>query len=200
MSKMKIKSYRKLVIFISLSFISLGLFLTIGLFNNSFYTLDIIFSHFFSPTVKQGKPPDPLTSQIQDVSGKVQSLFDVRGDITLISFWASWCGPCRVELPTLLTLHQKLESKGLRILAINVEDKTTDQEKINQFWEMMNLPFSFFFDFEKQVSKAFNIQSLPMHLILDRDGQVVVTANGANDWSHPRNVQMIQELLSQNTM
>ena len=196
---MNSKSYRKLIIFISLFFISSGLFITIGLFNNSFHTLDIIFSHLLKPALKKNHL-DPLTSHIQDVSGKVQSLMDMRGDITLISFWASWCGPCRVELPTLSILHQKLKDKGLRILAINVDDKTVTQEELNRFWQTMNLPFPFFLDFEKQASKAFNIQSLPIHFILNHNGEVIVTANGANDWSHPRNVQMIQNLLDYNTM
>ena len=195
---MKTKSYHKLIVFISLFFISVGLLLIIGLFNNSFYTLDVIFSHFFQP-IEQSES-EPLASQIQDASGKIQSLIDIKGDITLISFWASWCGPCRVELPTLSALHQRLKDKGLRILAISVDDSTVTQEELKHFWQTMNLPFSFFFDFEKQASKAFNVQSLPMHFILNHSGEVIITANGANDWSHPKNVQMIQNLLDQNTM
>ena len=199
MFKMNPKLYRRLIIFVSLLFISSGLFITIGLFNNSFHTLDIIFSHLFQPAPKQ-VDLDPLTSQIQDTSGKIKSLMDVKGDITLISFWASWCGPCRVELPTLSTLHQKLKDKGLRILAINVDNETVTQGELNRFWQTMNLPFLFFLDFEKQASKAFNVQSLPINFILNHSGEVIVTANGANDWSHPKNIQMIQSLLDHNTM
>ncbi len=196
---MKTKLYHRFIVFISLLFISMGLFLIIGLFNNSFYTLDVIFSHFFQSKTEQSKL-NPLISQIQDTSGKIQSLIDVKGDITLISFWASWCGPCRVELPTLSTLHQHLKDKGLRILAISVDDKTITQEELNRFWQTMGLPFPFFFDFEKQASKAFNVQSLPMHFILNQSGEIVITASGVNDWSHPKNVQIIQNLLDQNTM
>ena len=197
---MKPKSYRKLIISISLFFISLGLFFTIGLFNHPFYTLEVIFSRLFQSTTQTEKEPDKLTSQVQDISGKVQSLMDIKGDITLVSFWASWCGPCRVELPTLSTLHQNFKDKGLRILAINVDSEPVNQEEINSFWQAMNLPFSFFFDFEEQVSKAFNVQSLPIHFVLNHKGEVIITAHGANDWSHPRNVQIIQDLLDQETM
>ena len=95
---MKTKSYRKIIIFISLSFISLGLFLIIGLFNQPFYTLDVVFSRFLqSPTNQIETSPDKLSSQVQDTFGRIKSLIDIQGDITLISFlgllvWALSCG------------------------------------------------------------------------------------------------------------
>lgn len=197
MSLIKIKLHRKFILFMSLFFIGIGLSLLIGWFNYSFYTLDAFFRAFQNtqqPAEKQTEDMARLASQVQDTSGQVQSLMDIRGNITLISFWASWCGLCRVELPSLSVLHEKLKDRGLQIVAINVDDETVRREDLDHLWQSMNLPFSFFFDFEKQASQAFNVQSLPAHFVLNQDGQVAMTAYGANDWSHPRNISIIREL------
>ena len=180
---------------ISLFCIGAGLCLTIGWFDHSLQA----FTHLFLPTDTKNQKEETIihpqsSSQLITTSGHIQSLMDIKGEVTLLSFWASWCGPCRVELPTLATLHNKFKDKGLRIVAINMDGDTTNSQEIASFWETLDLPFSFFSDFEGTTSKAFNVKAIPAHFILNQNGEITITANGANDWSHPRNLQMIEDL------
>ena len=194
-----IKLYRKLILFISLFLIGIGLSLIIGWFNHSFYALDAFFHAFQNSeqqTEKKTEDIAKLESQVQDTSGKIQSLIGIRGNVTLVSFWASWCGLCRVELPSLSVLYEELKDQGLQIVAINVDDESVNREDLDRLWQSMNLPFSFFFDFERQASQAFNVQSLPAHFVFSSDGKIAMAAYGANDWSHPKNISMIQDLLN----
>ena len=186
---------------ISFFFIGIGLSFFIGWFDNSFNHLTEFFFHKTNVPVETrllGETPSldvQMASQIMDISGQVQSLMEVRGEVTLLSFWASWCGPCQVELPTLATLYNKLKSQGLHIVAINVDESHVSFRTLVNFWNKMNLPFAFFSDFQGEAVKNFNVHSLPTHFILNQQGQITITAHGANDWSHPRNIQMIQDLL-----
>lgn len=184
--------------FISFFFVGVGLCLMIGWFDQSLNHLTHTFSYIEEEDQYKEDPLQTmLSSQVINASGDMQSLRDIKGHITLLSFWASWCGPCRVELPTLADLHKAFKDKGLQIIAINLDNEDTDRNDITSLWDAMEMPFSFFSDFEGQTAKAFNVQSLPVHFVLNQYGEVMLTANGANDWSHPRNMQMFQDFLNQ---
>lgn len=136
--------------------------------------------------------PNPT---IYGFSGEKFELHNLRGKVTLLTFWASWCGPCQVELPTLKTLHEKLEKKGLSIVAINVDQDDVGISYLKHFWSQMELPFDSFRDSKDLAMKDFKVDILPANYILDQHGQVAIVANGANDWSHPQNIGLIEELL-----
>ena len=184
--------------FISFFCVGVGLCFMIGWFDQSLnYLTDNFF--YIEKEEETQHAEDPLqtilSSQVVNASGHRQSLREIKGQVTLLSFWASWCGPCRVELPTLADLHKTFKDQGLQIVAINLDSENTNE--VTSLWNTMELPFSFFSDFEGQTAKAFNVQSLPVHFVLNQYGEVMLTANGANDWSHPRNMQMFQDFLNQ---
>lgn len=184
---------------LSLFLIGMGFCFVIGWFDQSLQTLTYPFSQ-----IQEGKswqevqksPHNKLSSQVKDPAGQIHSLKDITGKVTLLSFWASWCGLCRVELPSLATLHEQFTDQGLQIVAINVDGQGTSHAKVTDFWQAMNLPFDYFSDFEGQVSQAFDVQVLPTHFVLNQQGEITLTANGANDWSHPKNINILQDILN----
>ncbi len=183
----------------------ISLFLIIGWFEDFFNTFNFFNKNIPQNIPKSSQNPSHITrmnSQIQDISsGQVQVLRNIHSKVTLLSFWASWCGPCHVELPTLAVLHNIFKDQGLNIIAINLDDEDISQKELVDIWEEMHLPFGFFSDVQRQTSQAFQVQSLPAHFILNQQGEIVVTAYGANDWSHPKNLQIFKDLIkSQQTL
>ena len=96
-------------------------------------------------------------------------LSEYRGQVVLINFWASWCGPCRQEFPHLDALHQKYQNLGFTVFAVNVEQDRRSAEKI-----LRDIPVSFpiLFDDENQVSERYDVDAMPATVLVDRSGQI----------------------------
>lgn len=147
-------------------------------------------------------PPNEKRKSVPDISlivekGQNKKLSDYKGKVVLLSFWASWCTPCLVELPTFIEIHEKLSSKGLVILPVNVDDPATASQFVPNFWKARNFPFETFYDPEQKGSTAFNVDSLPSNFVLDRKGNLVAQGFGANDWSNDTSMNLIRELLTE---
>jgi peroxiredoxin len=114
----------------------------------------------------QGKAPDfTLKSQ----NGDNIKLSELRGKVILINFWASWCGPCRQEMPELDQLYQHYRSLDFTILGVNVEENSDAAKSL-----LKDIPVSFpvLFDNANTVSKLYKIKGMPSTIILDRDGNM----------------------------
>jgi thiol-disulfide isomerase/thioredoxin len=97
------------------------------------------------------------------------ALDDLKGQVVMINFWASWCGPCRQEFPLLDQMQQRYEPLGFTILGVNVEEDTVDAER----W-LVKTPVSFpiLFDRENSVSQLYDVHAMPSTVFIDREGQV----------------------------
>jgi len=114
----------------------------------------------------QGAAPDfTLKSQ----SGKNTKLSELRGQVVLINFWASWCGPCRQEMPLLEKLYQRYRPLGFTILGVNVEE---DPTAANKLLKEISVSFPVLFDSENTVSKLYKVRGMPSTVIVDRDGNM----------------------------
>lgn len=102
-------------------------------------------------------------------TGEQVTLSDLEGQVVMINFWASWCGPCREEMPLLEQIHQRYERLGFTLLGVNVEEDTRTAEK----W-LKDRPVSFpiLFDPENGVSKLYDVAAMPSTVIVDRKGNV----------------------------
>ncbi len=102
-------------------------------------------------------------------SGENLKLSEFRGEVVLINFWASWCGPCRQEMPLLDQLYQRYNPIGFTILGINVEEDPGQAMKL-----LKDVPVSFpiLFDTENSVSKLYQLTGMPSTMIVDRDGNI----------------------------
>lgn len=107
--------------------------------------------------------------QLPSLAGASVSLDDYRGQVVVLNFWASWCGPCRKEMPILEQVHKQYKAKGMTLVGINVEPESADALK---FLKSTPVSFPILFDRDSAVSKQYQVQGMPNTVILDRTGKV----------------------------
>ena len=141
------------------------------------------------PTI--GAPAEEF--KLIDLEGKWLSLADYKGKVVLLNFWATWCGPCRVEMPSMEILYQDMKDKGFEILAISSDHQGSVITR--PFVEAKALTFPILHDADYRVSGAYGIRTLPMSYLIDRQGTLRHRVFGARDWNSPEARELIQELL-----
>lgn len=102
-------------------------------------------------------------------AGGEVSLAGLKGDVVLINFWATWCGPCRKEMPVLEQIYRRYKSLGFTLLAVNVEE---DSEGAVRWLEQVPVSFPVLFDRDSRVSKLYDVTAMPSTVIVDRQGRV----------------------------
>jgi len=148
------------------------------------------------PDQKYRKPAPALT--FKDKAGKTLSIGDFKGKVVLLSFWASWCTPCIVELPSFIDIYNKFHAKGLEIIPVNVDEPGEESAgMIDEFWKTKKFPFMSYFDRDKTAAEAMKVENLPTNLLIDRQGRIVAQSTGSNDWSSEQAVEFIDQLLSE---
>jgi peroxiredoxin len=106
---------------------------------------------------------------LKSASGSNIRLSEYRGQVVLLNFWASWCGPCRQEFPHLDELQRKYADLGFTVFGVNVEQDRTAADKV-----LRDIPVTFpvLFDDNNQVSELYNVDAMPMTVLVDRNGMV----------------------------
>ena len=113
-----------------------------------------------------GPAPD---FSLQSLDGSTVRLSDLKGQVVLINFWATWCAPCREEMPLLDAIYQKYNRLGVELLGINVEDDASGaQEYLNE----TPVTFPILFDPDGRVSKQYQVKAMPSTILVDRQGNV----------------------------
>ena len=128
------------------------------------------------------------------MDGNRHRLSELRGKVVVLNFWATWCGPCREELPSLEALYRDLRDRGFEVLAIN-QWETPDQV-FSYMGQIDVFPtFPILFDRDSHVSELYGIRGLPTTLVVDRQGRVVYRAIGGRNFDHPEVRGLIEALL-----
>jgi thiol-disulfide isomerase/thioredoxin len=127
-------------------------------------------------------------------SGKNIKLSELRGQVVMINFWASWCGPCRQEMPLLEQLYKKYQPMGFTLLGVNVEENSNDAIK---WLKGMEVSFPVLFDNESKVSDLYNVSAMPTTLIIDRDGNMRYYHRGYVPGTEDEYQQQIRALLKE---
>lgn len=104
------------------------------------------------------------------LSGERVHLRALRGGPVLLDFWATWCAPCRVELPILASLHRRYAARGLRVVGVNVDEG--GPSLVPQFRQRYGLEYVMVYDVDGQASRAFDVQGLPTLVLVDKNGEV----------------------------
>jgi thiol-disulfide isomerase/thioredoxin len=102
-------------------------------------------------------------------SGENIRLKELKGNVVLLNFWASWCGPCRKEMPELEKLYKKYQRLGFTVLGVNVE---TESSAANKILKKSPVSFPVLYDTENTASKLYNVNAMPTTVIIDRSGNM----------------------------
>lgn len=116
-----------------------------------------------------------------------------RGSVTLVNIWATWCVPCRTEMPSMQRVYEDLKDEGFRIAAVSVDDDSDDV--VNGFAESYGLTFDILHDRSGGIQKAYQTTGVPESFLVDKNGIIVRRVIGAHDWSSPVNRGLIERLL-----
>jgi len=142
---------------------------------------------------KQAPRPAPAL-KLKDLDGRLHDLAQLRGKVVLINFWATWCPPCRREMPSMERLTQALSGEAFAVLAVDVgEDPDTITTFTSQFDTTPTLPI--LLDTRSRVMQTWKVAGLPTTFLVDRQGRIVASAIGGREFDHPEIIQAIRELL-----
>jgi peroxiredoxin len=134
-------------------------------------------------------------------TGRSVTLADYRGKVILLNVWATWCPPCRVEMPSMERLHKKLAGTDFRIVAVSVDaDLFFAHEQVGpagimEFANQMGLTFDILHDPNGMIRTAYQTVAVPESFLIDRDGAILKKVIGATEWDGPVNEQLIRRLL-----
>jgi len=138
-----------------------------------------------------GQPAPDFT--LADLSGKMVSLADLRGKVVIVNFWATWCPPCRAEMPSMESLHRELGDEGLVLLAINIEKD--GRKSVPTFLAGSPQSFPILFDDQEVVQKRYGVFKFPESFVIRKDGTIDDKVIGAIDWAHPQSIAYFRDLL-----
>jgi thiol-disulfide isomerase/thioredoxin len=124
--------------------------------------------------------------------GKSVTLSQLKGKVVFLNFWATWCGPCRVEMPGMEALHRRYREEGLEFVAVDIMENAV---QVRDFMKNSNYTFPVLLDPHGSVSTSYGIQALPSTYILDRDGKIIFFALGARNWDTPAIFTAFERLL-----
>ena len=125
-------------------------------------------------------------------SGENLRLSEYRGDVVMINFWATWCGPCRQEMPLLDDLYGRYERVGFSLLGVNIDD---DSRRAMQMIDELGVKFPVLFDETKEVSKLYDVQAMPVTVLVDREGTVRHVHHGYKPGYEEKYLTEIRSLL-----
>lgn len=132
---------------------------------------------------------------LTDLNDKPQRLSDFRGKVVFLNFWATWCKPCREEMPSMQVLHKNFEKDGLVVLAVSI-DRVTTTKDIPPFIKGMNLTFPVLIDSWGKTDKPYKRMGVPETFIIDQQGVIREIVIGPRDWTRLDSLQVLTKLLN----
>lgn len=125
-----------------------------------------------------------------DIDGESFTLDDFSGSVVFMNFWASWCPPCRAEMPSMARLNSELQNLDFEMIAINVGEA---ESLVTAFVEEYEVDVPVYFDPMGEAAGTFGISALPTTIILDRKGNVRAAISGGLEWDSPEMISMFKE-------
>jgi peroxiredoxin len=125
---------------------------------------------------------------------RYKTLADYKGQVVLLNIWATWCGPCQVEIPSLEKLYKAYGDKGLKLVAVSIDDYV-GEDSIRAFTKNFGVTFEVLHDSTHAIERAYQATGYPETFIIGREGSIRRKWIGPDDWSSPANRAMIAQLL-----
>ncbi len=129
---------------------------------------------------------------LKSATGENLRLSEYRGDVVMINFWATWCGPCRQEMPLLDELYGRYQRVGFSLLGVNIDD---DPRRAMAMVNELGVSFPVLFDEQKQVSRLYQVEAMPVTILLDREGTVRYVHHGYKPGYEQKYLNEIRSLL-----
>ncbi len=126
-------------------------------------------------------------------TGDSLTLHDYQGSVTLINIWATWCAPCRVEMPAMQRAYRDLQGRGFRIAAVSIDQSAP--EDVRRFADSLGLSFDILQDRTTEIQETYQTTGVPESYLLNQQGVIVKRVIGAYDWDSEMNRRLIERLL-----
>jgi thiol-disulfide isomerase/thioredoxin len=139
----------------------------------------------------------PVDELGKDIHGEPIKLSDHAGKVVIISFWASWCGPCRKELPVLASVATRVGPQHMKIIAINFKDQAKPFKMVVDI--LKDYPITMLRDANGKAARRYEVRAIPRMIIIGRDGKVAADHTGYGEGSLPQFVEELNRLLAQKT-
>ena len=175
----------------SLIFVLAGLILTVAAVSASTLTTEEILRVGLQPLKERTEIVD---FELRDLSGATRRLSDFKGKVVFLNFWATWCGPCRFEMPSMERLYKSLKGKGLEIVAVNLQE---DRKSVQRFVDEHGLSFPVLLDSTGRIGATYGARSIPTTYVVDRDGFVIAGTIGTREWDTEDYVRFFEKLLAE---
>jgi thiol-disulfide isomerase/thioredoxin len=132
---------------------------------------------------------------LTSLEGKKVKLSSFKGKVVFLSFWATWCGPCKAELPSVQAMYQKLKGKGLELLAVDVME---DRKTVSDFLQANGMSFPVLLDSDGSVGGTYGSGSIPTNFIIDRSGKILARIVGYDgvEWTSEERLALFDKLLA----
>lgn len=158
------------------------------------YLLGLAFSVFAASSIASsglaGQPAPDFA--LKSSTGENLRLSEYRGEVVMINFWATWCGPCRQEMPLLDELYTRYERVGFSLLGVNIDD---DSSRAMDMISELGIHFPVLFDERKDVSKLYQVDAMPVTILVDREGNVRHVHHGYKPGYEQKYLDEIRSLL-----
>lgn len=163
-----------------------------SLFTRIFIGLLISFSVITGPlhAAEMNKPAPDFT--LKGIDGKNLKLSELAGNVIFLNFWASWCAPCREEMPLLDALHKKYQALGFMVLGVNVEEQT---DLARSYISRRPVDFPILLDPTNQVSKSYKVVAMPTSVLIDRNGNMRYLHHGYKAGDEQKYTKMVKKLI-----
>jgi len=138
------------------------------------------------------RPVPALSFNLEDPGSHVHQLSDFRGKVLIVNFWASWCAPCREELPSMNRARAALKQKDVAMLAINLGE---DREAVNAFIDDFPIDFTVLLDHDGTVGQSWQVTGMPTTFLVNPRGEIVYRIVGKREWDSEEILGLIRELI-----
>ena len=142
-----------------------------------------------------GSPAPDFRAVTVDSQPRMRTLADYRGSVVLLNVWATWCAPCRVEMPSMEALHKDFAARGLRVVAVSI-DQIAGPPQIREFARELGLTFDILHDSAQAIIRSYQVNGYPQSFVIGRDGTIRRKWIGAENWNSPANRSLIAALLA----
>jgi thiol-disulfide isomerase/thioredoxin len=129
---------------------------------------------------------------LQDLAGRETSLSAFRGKVVFLNFWATWCGPCTAEIPSMEQLYTELKDQGFTIVAVNSQESA---EQVSAFVQEVGMSFPVLLDSAGKAGATYTVRAIPTTYIIDPQGSIRGRMVGTREWYTPQIISLVKDLL-----